>query len=206
MNWRRHGRFLAALAVGFAAGLALPMALIDRTLAGGNLFFAAYLALAARFAHRLTGADLRRHGAEDDEGGHVIVLLAVGAVALCLWAVFGTLGDRTGAGWLRPAMAVASVPLGWATLHMVMAFHYARLFYAVEAGQRAGGLDFPGTRDPGPWDFIYFSMTLGMTAQTSDVAIRDTRLRRVVVLHSALSFFFNTVLLALAVNVALSQG
>ncbi|MGR3542919.1 MAG: DUF1345 domain-containing protein [Paracoccus sp. (in: a-proteobacteria)] len=56
------------------------------------------------------------------------------------------------------------------------------------------------------WDFVYFSFTLGMTEQTSDLAIRDTRLRRIATLHSALSFFFNTVILALAVNLAVSLG
>lgn len=202
MNWRRHARFLAPLGVGLSAALALPMAVIDRTLAGGNLFFATYLLLAMRLAHRQTSADLRRHGQEDDEGAYAIVLLALGAVMLCLGAVIETMGARP-AGLLRPAMAIASVPLGWATLHMVMAFHYARLFYATAD---APGLEFPGTPDPAPWDFIYFSMTIGMTAQTSDVAIRTTRARKVATLHGALSFFFNTVLLALAVNLALSLG
>ena len=207
MNWHRHGRFLIALAVGLAAAVLLPMETIDRTLAGGNLFFATYLVLSAHLAHRLTSADLRRDGTQDDEGGHVIVLLAVGAVVMCLWAVLATLADKSNMGWTRPLLAIASVPLGWATLHMVMAFHYAWLFYAPnDAGRQRRGLDFPETPDPGPWDFIYFSMVLGMAAETSDVTIQSSGLRRIVVLHSILSFFFNTVILALAVNVAVLQG
>ncbi|MGR3522483.1 MAG: DUF1345 domain-containing protein [Paracoccus sp. (in: a-proteobacteria)] len=206
--WRRHSRFLVALAVGALAVLVAPRGIIDRVLLGGDLFFAVYLAASGLHARHLTAGDLRRHGREDDEGAGLIVALAVAAIALSLSAVIGALGTAKGQGSaLQPLLAVLSVPLGWATLHMVMAFHYASRYYARQgSGKAAGGLDFPDTHDPGVWDFVYFSFTLGMTAQTSDVAIRDTRLRRIATLHSALSFFFNTVILALAVNLAVSLG
>lgn len=215
MNWRRHARLLLALPVGIAAALAATaLNPIDRILLGGDVFFAVYLLLAFRHAARLDVAELRRHGEEDDEGAALIRVLSIAAVMLSLGAVIATLGglgpepgrdDRL----LRPVLAVASVPLGWATLHMVLAFHYAWAFYD-RAEERGGvvrrGLDFPGDGDPGIWDFIYFSFTIGMTAQTSDVGIETTALRRLATLHGALSFFYNTVILALAVNVAVSLG
>ena len=43
-----------------------------------------------------------------------------------------------------------------------------------------------------------------MTAQTSDVAITSTAMRKVNLLHAIVSFFFNTVLVAAAVNAAVS--
>lgn len=209
--WRRHRRVLIAFALGLLAALVVPLALGDRALIGADLFFLVYLLLTVAATRRLTPADLRRHhGEETDEGAWLIVLLALTAVGVSLIAVVGSLmGSASGWHW-QPVLAVASVPLGWATLHTVMAFHYAGLYYAKGNGSGGGdarGLIFPdGKTDPGVWDFLYFSLTLGMCAQTSDIAIGTTRLRRVVALHSVLSYFYNTVILALAVNAAVDLG
>ena len=62
-------------------------------------------------------------------------------------------------------------------------------------------LEFPGTTQPLYWDFVYFAFTLGMTFQTSDVAIKDERIRRVVILHSFTAFVFNIGVLAFTINV-----
>ena len=43
-----------------------------------------------------------------------------------------------------------------------------------------------------------------MTAQTSDVNVTKTSMRKLTLLHAVVSFFFNTVLVAAAVNVAVS--
>ena len=68
----------------------------------------------------------------------------------------------------------------------------------------AGGLLFPATQSPEPWDFLYFSFGIGMTAQVSDVQVTTMALRRLVTLHAVGSYFYNAVILALAVNAALS--
>lgn len=207
INWQRHARFLLALLVGLLVAILAPLARIDRVLLGSDLFFAVYLLLSIRRILGVSVTDLRRHGVDDDEGRWLILALAVATIVMTLSAVVGALGAHagTGGGLLRPVLAVASVPLGWATLHMVMSFHYAGLFYTRRSdGKDAGGLSFPGDQPPGLWDFVYFSYTLGMCAQTSDVVVTSTGLRQVVLLHAALSFFFNTVILALAVNVAVA--
>jgi len=204
---RHHGRFYGAALVGLVLWLAawalhwpLP------PLIGGEAFFVIYLALMARFAIRITPEGLRRRAAVEDEGIPIIILLALAAVVQSLAAIFALLA-RAG----RPdasdlALAIASVPLGWLTLHTIVAFHYAHLFYATkgEDARDAGGLDFPGTKEPGAWDFLYFSFVVGMTAQVSDVTVHAAGMRRLVLGHSIVSFFYNTVLLALAVNVAVA--
>ena len=43
-----------------------------------------------------------------------------------------------------------------------------------------------------------------MTAQVSDVVVKTASLRRVVLVHGMASFFYNTVILALAVNAAIA--
>jgi uncharacterized membrane protein len=89
--------------------------------------------------------------------------------------------------------------------------HYAHVYWSDEAGETtekkpAGGFEFPGTKHPQGWDFLYFSTVIGMTAQTSDTSVTTAHMRRIVLAHSIVSFFFNTVIVAAAVNLAVSLG
>ena len=45
-----------------------------------------------------------------------------------------------------------------------------------------------------------------MTAQVSDVVVRTTAMRRTTLAHGIGSFFYNTVILALAVNAAVAYA
>ena len=144
--------------------------------------------------------DLRRHSEADDEGALLILILAVLAAGISLASVFLVL-NRGSDSLAEALFALAAAPMGWATLHVLAAFRYAHLFYAPEPDS---GLEFPSTTEPGIWDFLYFSFTIGMTAQVSDVVVTAGSLRKVVLLHSIGSFFFNTVILALAVNAAVN--
>jgi uncharacterized membrane protein len=204
-----HGRFYAAAALGLAVGLLARGEPALRLLFGGDVFFLAYLALTVFHTARSTPEEMRRRAAYEDEGGFVIILMALVASALSLGAIF-TLVNRDEMGGLHLALAVASIPLGWVTLHTVMAFHYAHLYYARQGkgtkGRDAGGLGFPETREPHAWDFVYFSFVIGTTCQVSDVPVLSTGLRRLVLAHSVVSFFFNTTVIALAVNVVASQA
>jgi uncharacterized membrane protein len=67
-------------------------------------------------------------------------------------------------------------------------------------GAGAPALLFPGSGEPGYWDYVYFSIVLSMTFQTSDVNIAGRHVRHLVLLHSIAAFFFNVVILALTVN------
>ena len=71
-------------------------------------------------------------------------------------------------------------------------------------GAVRGGLEFPGGEAPDYWDFFYFSAVLGMTFQVSDVQITNRTLRRLATVHGLVSFAFNTVIVALTVNIAAS--
>lgn len=209
MHFHRHARFYIAGLTGVAAFVASrgePAAL--RLVLAGDLFFVSYLVLMAAFALRITPDSLRRRGEEGDEGLAAIFLLAVVVVGCSLGGIFVILNHPEEFSPLPALLAVASVPLGWATLHTLAAFHYATMYYAPNRGAAADadqrGLEFPRTDAPGIIEFLYFSFTLGMAAQVSDVVVCSTRMRRAVLVHSACSFFYNTVLLALGVNAALT--
>jgi uncharacterized membrane protein len=90
-----------------------------------------------------------------------------------------------------------AVTSAWALLHTAFALHYAHLYY--RRADAPGGMEFAGG-PPADLDFAYFAMTIGMTFQTSDVVISSGAVRRVVLGHALLAFAFNTVILALVVN------
>jgi uncharacterized membrane protein len=212
-----HARFyLSALlgAVVWASTEAFPLPSLPPPLPillAGDSFFAVYLLLTMLLALYEAPGRMRRRVSFEDEGFPLIGLMTLGAVALSLGSIFALLnrGDQVSHAGLF--LAIANVPLGWLTLHMASAFHYAHLYYqksGAGAGERTDkrGLEFPETEEPVMWDFIYYSFVVGMTAQVSDVQILTTDMRRATMIHGIVSFFFNTVLLALAVNVVVAQA
>jgi uncharacterized membrane protein len=219
-NFVHHLRFYGAGLFGvsvFAAAHALGGPFSLRLVVAGDAFFAAYLVLAAWAAMGATTHDMRRAASYEDEGVVAILILTFFAVSLCLASIFALLGQqhdpntlleaRTGP-WMV-AIAGASVLLAWFTSHTVMAFRYAHLYYSADdesgpGGADARGLDFPGTDEPQIGDFFYYSFVVGMTSQVSDVQACSARMRRATLIHAMSSFLFNTVIVALAVNIAVN--
>lgn len=200
----RHGRFLIAFGLGVGAGLAawaLSIAPDFALLAAADAFFLSYLALTARILGSTGPEDLRRHADQDDEGVALILILAALAVVVSVTAIFLVL-NADASSFTAQLAALVSLPLGWATIHTLVAFHYAHLHYRGDGP----GLNFPGKGDPDAWDFLYASFTIGMAAQVSDVTVLTRPLRRAVLAHGVASFFYNTSILALAVNAAVSAG
>jgi uncharacterized membrane protein len=167
----------------------------------GDVFFLSYILTSWWQIFRLTHEDLAARAAFEDEGAAVVVGITLAIITFTCIGIFLALNRPPSADRLPFALSLAGAPLGWVMLHTMMTFHYANLHYAGAAKKQA--LDFPGTPRPGPWDFVYFSFVIGMTAQTSDVAVRDSVLRRTVTFHGLMSFLFNTVLIALAVNASI---
>lgn len=105
---------------------------------------------------------------------------------------------------------IACMVLSWILIHTIFSVRYAHLYYARDPSKKdkhAGGLDFPShpEKDNPDWpdfmDFVYFSFTIGMTFQVSDVEITDKRIRKIVLMHSLFSFAFNAAIIALSVNI-----
>lgn len=207
----RHTPFYVAAAVGLASGVI--SLLVDprlATLIASNAFFATYLALTLFAVPHLTAAYLRSHAASSDVPVSIIFLVTLAAVSVAVGALFVVL-NSTHPRTLQLVLAFLAVPLGWLAIHMMAAIHYAHLYWqpdGQEAGKprQKGGLDFPGKEAPSGIDFVYFAFVIGMTAQTSDVQITTTAMRRINIVHAILSFAFNTVLVAAAVNTAVALG
>ncbi len=102
---------------------------------------------------------------------------------------------------LLTGLCLGAVITSWALTHTSYALRYAHLYYRLDS-EGEGGLSFPGGAPPDDLDFAYFSFTLGMCFQVSDVSITSRRIRRYVLIHALISFAYNTAILALALNLA----
>jgi uncharacterized membrane protein len=204
---RSHPRLVIATALGIAVALALPhdLRLSTRLLAGWDVGAIFYLATAFRLAQDFDLKHTRRRAEQSDEGALLILVLTVAAAVASLAAIVVELGAaRANAGdRLALALAGGTTLLSWALIHTMFAFHYAHRFY-LRRGTHGSGLAFPNDDEPNYWDFIYFSFVIGMTFQVSDVQVTTKPMRRLVIMHGILSFFFSVAILALAVNVGAS--
>ncbi|MBO3760504.1 DUF1345 domain-containing protein [Ciceribacter sp. L1K22] len=190
-----------AAAAGIACTLMLPHLAVELS---AVVFFFLYLVLMMLRLPHLTADYLHGSAEEADEPAPVILLVTLSAVGVSVTSLFIALNDGGRVGLAELLFAFASVVGGWFAIHMMAAMHYAHLFWRPDGdkakGRHHGGLDFPATPSPCGWDFVYFAYVIGMTAQTSDTAVTTTAMRRLNLLHAIVSYFFNTVLIAAAVN------
>src|SRR5882672_3373791 len=207
----RHRGLAAGCVAAVAAAWLLPAVLpaVVRFVLAWDVLVSVFLAVAWTVIFRSRHADIRARAARFDANDFIILLVCVAAVIVSLVAIFGLVAGIAG----MPAemkedrlgLAIVTVAFSWFFLHTVLAVHYAHAYYWPKndaTGEHFGGLDFPGGEAPDYFDFLYFAFVMGATGQTSDVAITAKPIRRLATLHGVLAFAFNTVLLALTVNVA----
>jgi uncharacterized membrane protein len=199
-------RALAAAAIGIVIGLLLPRGLSPtvRAVIGWDMATMIFLSLAIAMAARATSASMRRRAVLEDEGRWVFLGVMAGAAFFAMFAILGVMHEaKTADAMMVPLSVLAGVTIlfSWLLAHTVFALHYAHGYFADLAAGRPPGLDFPQEHDdPDYWDFLYFSFVVGMTAQVSDVQVLTRSWRRLVLAHGILSFLFNTVVLALSIN------
>ncbi len=127
-----------------------------------------------------------------------IVFVSVVSMALAIRLVPAVRDLDTTGGFLVAIMAALGVISAWGVLHSSFTLHYAYLYYRSEGS--AGGLAFPSEEHPDQLDFAYFAFTIAVSFAASDVHVTDRTMRRTVLGHQVLSFFFNASILALVVN------
>jgi len=204
---RHHVRFYVSALIGVAFYLFMPIGPQSvRLIAAGDTFFAVYMVAMSIVVAQMTAQGLCEKAAAEDEGIFLVVVIMLIIIVFACTAVISVLNDKDGHAPAQLALAIAAAPLGWLTLHTTAAFHYANLFYARDGESSAirGGLLFPATKEPGVWEFLYYAFVVGMTAQVSDIQVLDTKLRRATLGHSIVSFFFNTAIIAMAVNAVIA--
>jgi len=200
-------RLLLSAVLGLIVWLALPADLdaITRGLVGWNVAVWLYLCAAGWFMIRATHVQTRKIAEQEDEGAVAILALmsiaAVVSIAAIVLELAGAKDVSSGQRLFNYAFTAVTVFGSWCFVGTLFTFHYAQLFYNSAPEHRvlafpddAGELDY--------WDFLYFSFTIAVAAQTADVAIMSRSVRKTVLAQSILSFLFNIAIFGLSINIA----
>jgi uncharacterized membrane protein len=203
---RLRPRLLSAILLGSAAAIAWPgvPGLQTRLLLGWNLVVWIYLPLALwMMLGRAGSVNVQNQARRLNEGVPVMLMLAVlGALASLAAITMELQAARQQHDPRYVLLAFTTVAGSWLLLPVEFGIAYASLYHG--GGKAAHGLEFPGEEQDGPpdyGDFLYFSMTVAATSQTSDVAVSSRAMRRLVLVQSLLAFVFNTGVLALSINI-----
>ena len=199
-------RLFTAALIGAVIGAALPSGMhgLTRALFGWDGFCLAFLLLSAHMFSVPRPGGIAADAERQEEGEWTIFWITVGGVIASFAAIIGEFSaTKDVSAGTRAAVVAATLLLSWLMTHTLFALRYAHEYYEQtgETGEVARGLDFPDDVAPDYWDFFYFSLVLGMTFQVSDVQITSRKLRRLAAAHGLLGFLFNTVILALSVNI-----
>jgi uncharacterized membrane protein len=182
-----------------------------RALIAWNVGAFLFIALVGWMAAHATAQSCRAHAALEDENQWVLLVVGTGAACAALAAIIAELGavkDMTGFNKAAHiALTGGTIVSAWTFIHLLFALHYAHQYYADDDGDPAtpppsrAGLQFPGDEPPTFGDFFYYSFVIGCACATADVNTISRVMRRTTLAHGVFAFFFNTVVLALTINI-----
>jgi len=169
-----------------------------------------YIVLMMRMMRGCGVNEIQARAAAQDEGRGLTLTLSVLSAALSVFAIGAELSqaktDHDLIKILRVGLAFLTIAVSWFFTHLIFALHYAHEYYSPETcadsegRTERGGLHFPGDEPPDYWDFLHFAVIIGVASQTADIEFTSKPQRRIGTVHGALSFVFNTVVLALTIN------
>lgn len=213
VNFFGRPRLLICVVIGVASGFLLPAAwrTSTRVLVAWNIATWLYVVLALWMMMRSTASSIHRRAVMIDESRFVVLTLATVAAIASLGAIFAQLGlVKETQGYLKAlhlSLAGATILSAWIFIHLMFAQHYAHEYFLERDAEKLlpedqrGGLCFPGNRKPLFADFLYYSFVIGCASQTADVETTSAEMRVITLIHGVISFFFNTTILALTINI-----
>jgi uncharacterized membrane protein len=207
VHLRTRLRLLASVTAGLLCFFALPahLGLLQRMLIGWNVLAMLYLFFLWFLMLRTEAKDIPHIARTQDESATLVLSLVTLSCLISILAILmelGTLKDLSGTPRVLHMLLTASTLIvSWALLPTSFAMHYAHHHY-LHRTKDVIPMIFPEKPDePGYWDFLYFSFTIAVAAQTADVATGTIDMRRIALLQSVISFVFNLAILGLSVNV-----
>jgi uncharacterized membrane protein len=203
---RSRPHLTLAIALGVGVALSLPeYPPMQRALIAWNVGVWSYLVATMWMMAHADHRKVRAICAMQDERGGLVLATLVIAATISLSAIVGELSTvaqlKPDERLLRYGFTVITLLGSWLLVGMLFCIHYAHLYY--RASVAVLPLKFPNDMtDLDYWDFLYFSFTIAVAVQTSDVTVMTRSMRKLVLGHSVLSFFFNLVILGLSINIA----
>ncbi len=208
---RARPRLFVSVAAGLIVSFILPTEwrTVTRGLIGWNVAIWLYLCAAMVMIVRSEHRDIHRRALMQDDGRYLILTLAALSSTISFGAIFAQLANikdmPSSAKGPHIGLALTTIVGSWFFVHMTFALHYAHEFFRVSKqdadGKWRGGIEFPGVLCPDYFDFLYFSYVIGVACATADVNITGTSLRRLVLVHCILAFFYNNAVLAMSINI-----
>ena len=219
ISWfnRLHAIHKLLISVGFAilAFVLFPITHLNtmaHLMIGWDVFCVSTITLSFITFFTINSQQVCYQCSKQDESRVVIFIIVLVATLASLLAVLLLITskseDKIAKEWQLP-IAIIGMMSSWLLVHTIFAFRYAHIYYGDSkspADKNGTGLDFPGDKAPDYLDFAYFSFVLGMTFQVSDISITSKRLRKLALLHSLVSFGFNTIVVALTINIVAGLG
>jgi uncharacterized membrane protein len=199
-------RLILAIAGALIAWLVAPwpIAATTRALLAWDVAGLVLVGVAGMIIVRSDARETRRRAAAYDPGRRVVwILVLIASTVSLLAATIVVRQGREGMRALHVALCVATVAISWLVTHSAFTLRYAHLYY--RDAERAGGIELPGGEPPDDLDFAYFAFTIAMCFQVSDATISGRQIRRSALGHALLAFLYNTVILALALNLIVGQ-
>ncbi|NBB11717.1 DUF1345 domain-containing protein [Pseudomonas sp. SLFW] len=205
-----HPRLTIAIAFGVVAGIvaalvAPSITLTSKCLIAWNVAGWVYMLLIMIRTFKSNAEAVRRIAeVEDENAGWVLVMVCVAAIASLAAIVLELAGIKDMSSSdkaLHYAFTGFTIVGSWLLIGVIFSLHYARMFYTWNGDDAA--LRFAdGEQNPDYWDFLYFSFTISVAVQTSDVGVATRKLRKVVLAQSLIGFLFNTSILGFSINIA----
>jgi uncharacterized membrane protein len=202
-------RLFVSILCGVTIAVVLPASLIHQGITRALIAWNAGAVLYLVFAFLMMAASnldhIRLRARAQDEGAYTLLLIVTFASLATLCAIAAELSTAKDLqGWVKLghiALAGLTVLTTWAVTQTMFALHYAHIYHQVDV-KKLKGLDFPGDEEPDYFDFLYAASIIGTSGQTADVSFNTRTMRRIGLLQSVFAFFFNTILLALTINIA----
>ena len=200
-----HVRLLSSIGTAVVLFFLLPHHLVwlTRVLVSWNVGVLLFLTLIGKMMFSMNASQMSEKFEEEDEAAALILVIGIVGAIMAMASIVAFL---SGLNEIAPsekpvhiALAVITVITTWVLIPTMFTSHYADMFYSTKPKERP--LNFPDTGEPVFWDFAYFSFTISAACQTADVSTAQGTIRKVVIAHSVLSFFFNASILGFAINV-----
>jgi uncharacterized membrane protein len=186
--------------------LPIRMENMTRIMIGWDCFSITMMIISGVIFFSMRPRQIRILAKQEDAGRIVVFIITLIATIGSLLGIMLLLGNKN---WLlgkgvETFIYISGVICSWFLLHTMFTYRYALLYYGdhpLDPDTHTVGLQIPNELWPDYLDFAYFAFVIGMTFQVSDIEISSRTIRRVALVHGILSFLFNTVIVALTINV-----
>lgn len=213
-NFDSRPRLIIAIGLAGLVSIILPswLHLPTRILCAWNSGADFFLAVTWWKMIKATPEKIRRYAENEYEGHLAIFMLVIAAACASVLAIGFLLTEKKGLSTtlltLHVILSIMTIVGSWLLVHTMFAVQYAHSYYKYitrnNGEEITRGLDFPNNDYPDYWEFLYYSFVVGMTSQVSDVQTTSREMRRLTLLHGILSFFFNTTIVAMSINIIAS--